>query len=214
MLLILVSVTLWFCSVRAFLTENSGFHCMTRHSMRLNRAVHGEPQKTLPPFEFHFVDTKGHDTSYYEPGKIYTIRLIGFVHFRGFLLQARLTNENGFLLGSLKGGRFIESKNWETFGVRMQKCDRRSLSWQDSVTHSNDSRKFIVQVEWTADREIGAVQFLLTIAEEDEIYWERWRPQTGFIMPTSWRGKHINIIQEVFNDEKAAFLQLAGSSFT
>lgn len=49
----------------------------------------------------------------------------------------------------------------------------------------------------------------LTIAEEDEIYWERWRPQSGFIMPASWRGKHINIINEVFTDEKAA-VQLAG----
>lgn len=82
------------------------------------------------------------------------------MHFRGLLLQGRLTNENGFLLGLLKGGRFIESKNWETFGIRMQDCDRHGPSWLDSVTHSDDSRKFIVQVEWTTDKDVGAVQFM------------------------------------------------------
>lgn len=202
-LLLIIATRPW-RSVNAGLTEFSGFHCMMRHSMRMNRLVHGEPQQTEPPFEFHFQDDQGHETQYYEPGKIYTIRLIGFVHFRGLLLQARLTNENGFLLGSLKGGRFIESKKWETFGIRMQDCDQTGLSWQDSVTHADDSRKFLVQLEWTSDKDIGAVQFMLTIAEEDEIYWERWRPQSGFIMPITWKGKHINIINEVFTDEKAA----------
>lgn len=87
------------------------------------------------------------------------VRLIGFVHFRGLLLQGRLASENGFLLGSLKGGRFIENENWETFGIRMQDCDPRGSSWQDSVTHIDDSQKFIVQLEWTTEKDIGAVQF-------------------------------------------------------
>lgn len=82
------------------------------------------------------------------------------MHFRGLLLQGRLANENGFLLGSLKGGRFIENENWRTFGIRMQDCDSRGSSWEDSVTHTDDSQKFIVQLEWTTDRDIGAVQFM------------------------------------------------------
>ncbi|KAL3993566.1 EGF-like domain family protein [Acanthocheilonema viteae] len=193
MLFILVTTGLW-TSLQAALTEFSGFHCMMRHSMRMNRAVHGKPQEISPPFQFLFMDAKGYETRYYEPGKIYTIRLVGFVHFRGLLLQGRLANEDGFLLGSLKGGRFIENENWETFGIRMQDCSPRGSSLQDSVTHSDDSEKFIVQLEWTTDKDIGAVQFMLTIAEEDEIYWERWRPESGFIIPISWKGKDLNVI--------------------
>uniref|UniRef100_A0A915AJI5 Reelin domain-containing protein n=1 Tax=Parascaris univalens TaxID=6257 RepID=A0A915AJI5_PARUN len=182
---------------------------MMRHSMRMNRRVHGPPQKSAPPFEFHFLDSDGRKTSYYEPGKIYTVRLVGFVHYRGLLLQSRLTNENGFLLGSLKGGRFIETPAWSNYGIRLQECDLRALT-ADSVTHSDDSRKFITQLEWTSDKDVGAIQFMLTIAEEDEIYWERWRPRSGFIQPFSFRGKKITIINEVFTDEQAA-MRLAAS---
>uniref|UniRef100_A0AAF5Q4I9 EGF-like domain-containing protein n=3 Tax=Wuchereria bancrofti TaxID=6293 RepID=A0AAF5Q4I9_WUCBA len=195
LLFILVTTGLW-TSLQAALTEFSGFHCMMRHSMRMNRIVHGKPQETSPPFEFHFMDAKGYETRYYEPGKIYTIRLIGFAHFRGLLLQGRLANENGFLLGSLKGGRFIENESWETFGIRIQDCDPNGSGLQDSVTHSDDSQKFIVQLEWTTDKDIGAVQFMLTIAEEDEIYWERWQPESGFIVPITWKRKQINLIDD------------------
>uniref|UniRef100_A0A1I7W3I0 EGF-like domain-containing protein n=1 Tax=Loa loa TaxID=7209 RepID=A0A1I7W3I0_LOALO len=204
MLFILVITGLW-TSIQAALTEFSGFHCMMRHSMRMNRIVHGKPQETMPPFEFRFLDAKGYETRYYEPGKIYTIRLIGFVHFRGLLLQGRLANENGFLIGSLKGGRFIENENWQTFGIRIQDCDPHGPSWQDSITHTDDSQKFIVQLEWTTDKDIGAVQFMLTIAEEDEIYWERWRPENGFIIPITWKEKHLNHI----NDERGVAVKLS-----
>ncbi|VDN01371.1 unnamed protein product [Thelazia callipaeda] len=207
MLFFLITIGLWKYH-EAALTEFSGFHCMMRHSMRMNREIHGKPQRTPPPFEFRFLDSKGHDTQYYEPGKTYTIRLIGFIHFRGILLQGRLTNENGFLLGSLKAGRFIESKTWETFGIRMQNCHLHGTGWDDSVTHSDDSKKFIAQLDWIADNDIGPVQFMLTIAEEDEIYWERWRPESGFIMPITWKDKHLNVIKEVFTDEKTAIERL------
>ncbi|VDK69678.1 unnamed protein product [Litomosoides sigmodontis] len=154
MLFVLITTALW-SSLQAALTEFSGFHCMMRHSMRMNRAIHGKPQETSPPFEFRFMDAKGYETRYYEPGKVYTIRLIGFVHFRGLLLQGRLASENGFLLGSLKGGRFIKNENWETFGIRMQDCDPSGSSWQDSVTHIDDSQKFIVQLQWTTEKDIA-----------------------------------------------------------
>lgn len=36
----------------------------------------------------------------------------------------------------------------------------------------------------------------LTIAEEDGIYWERWRPESGFIIPITWKEKHLNLITE------------------
>lgn len=88
-----------------------------------------------------------------------SVRLVGFVHYRGLLLQSRLTNENGFLLGSLKGGRFIETPAWSNYGIRLQECDLRALT-ADSVTHSDDSRKFITQLEWTSDKDVGAIQFM------------------------------------------------------
>uniref|UniRef100_A0A158Q5I4 EGF-like domain-containing protein n=1 Tax=Dracunculus medinensis TaxID=318479 RepID=A0A158Q5I4_DRAME len=141
------------------LAELSGFHCMMRHSMRMNRRIHGPPQITAPPFQFQVLDDKGREVRFYEPGKVYTIRLVGFVHLRGLLLQSRLTNENGFLLGSLKGGRFIENRNWVNYGVRLQECDMKT-STADSVTHSDDSRKFLIQVQWTTEKDIGAVQFI------------------------------------------------------
>ncbi|VDD93945.1 unnamed protein product [Enterobius vermicularis] len=196
--------------VTASLTENGGFSCMMKHSMRMNRAIHGRPQKTVPPFEFFFLDEDGRETRYYEPGKTYTVRLIGFIHYRGLLLQSRLTSDSGYLLGSLKGGRFLETSDWSTYSVRLQVCDRK-VPDSDSVTHSDDSRKFITQVHWTSSKDVGAIQFMLTIAVEDEIYWERWRPRAGFILPISLRDKTITIPNEVFIDEKQAFKN-AGSN--
>lgn len=48
--------------------------------------------------------------------------------------------------------------------------------------------------------------FRLTIAVEDNLYWERWRPRSGFIMPISWKGKRIDIIDGLFESDKAAKL--------
>uniref|UniRef100_A0A0N5B1H7 Reelin domain-containing protein n=1 Tax=Syphacia muris TaxID=451379 RepID=A0A0N5B1H7_9BILA len=211
--LLLIVLFSSFGCVISLLTENAGFSCMTKHSMRLNRAIHGRPQTTSPPFEFYFLDENGKETHYYEPGKSYTgrvylylfsIRLIGFIHYRGLIIQSRLASESGYLIGLLKGGRFLETSDWKTYGVRLQVCDKKTLD-ADSVTHADDSRKFVTQVSWTADRDVGAVQFMITIAVEDEIYWERWRPRSGFILPISLREKPINIANEVFIDEKQAF---------
>ncbi|KAK5982506.1 hypothetical protein GCK32_014415, partial [Trichostrongylus colubriformis] len=55
------------------------------------------------------------------------------------------------------------------------------------------------RVLWTTDRDIGAVQFLLTVAAEDELYWERWRPRTGFIRP-KW-ARDIPIVDSLFKIE-------------
>ncbi|VDM18463.1 unnamed protein product, partial [Wuchereria bancrofti] len=49
----------------------------------------------------------------------------------------------------------------------------------------------------------------LTIAEEDEIYWERWQPESGFIVPITWKRKQINLI----DDKKVAVKLSAFSPF-
>ncbi|KAK0395809.1 hypothetical protein QR680_001440 [Steinernema hermaphroditum] len=181
----------------------SGFHCMMRHSMRLNRKIHGNPKEGPPPFDLRLFDQNGRETTFYEPGQTYTIRIVGFVHYRGLLLQARLCDDSGFLIGSLKGGHFVEDSNWENYGIRLQQCDPH-MQTNDSVTHSDDSRKFLTQLHWTTTEDIGNVQFMLTVCEENEVCWERWRPRTGLLQPHSRKLSPQPIIEQVFTDEKAA----------
>lgn len=49
--------------------------------------------------------------------------------------------------------------------------------------------------------------FRLTIASEDDVYWERWRPISGFLQPISQKDKPSKVVKEVFADEKGAFEQ-------
>ncbi|XGW07515.1 hypothetical protein V3C99_010576 [Haemonchus contortus] len=177
--------------------EMTGFHCKNANSMRLDRSLHGAPHMTIPPFEFSISDEEGNAVEYYEPGEIYRVRLVGYIHFRGFMLQSRLCSPEGYLIGSLRGGRFIVGDGEEVFGVRYQYCDDSMAN--DSVTHSDNRKKFLVELLWTTDRDIGAVQFLLTVAAEDELYWERWRPRAGFIRP-KW-AKDITIVDSLFKIE-------------
>ncbi|TMS35513.1 hypothetical protein L596_002904 [Steinernema carpocapsae] len=195
--------------VSSSLVEMSGFHCMMRHSMRLNRRIHGNPKEGTPPFDLRVFDELGRETTFYEAGKTYTIRLVGFKHYRGLLLQARLCDDNGFLIGSLKGGRFIEGSNWENYGIRLQQCDPH-MQTNDSVTHADDSRKFLTQLHWTTSEDIGNVQFMVTICEENEVCWERWRPRSGLLQPHSRKfSSRSPIIDQVFTDEKVA-MKIAG----
>uniref|UniRef100_A0A7E4UYZ3 Reelin domain-containing protein n=1 Tax=Panagrellus redivivus TaxID=6233 RepID=A0A7E4UYZ3_PANRE len=191
------------------LIENSGFHCKSKYSMRLDRRLHGAPRDGPPPFELQVLDEEGRQTEYYEPGKIYTVRLIGYTYYRGLLMQARLCDDHGFVIGALRGGRFLETPDWLHYGIRIQECDLRYPT-EDSVTHADDSRKFVTQVQWTTNRNIGNVQFMLTIAAENDIYWERYRPRGGFLQPMANRGKPSQILRQVFFNEKYALKFLAG----
>ncbi|ETN74635.1 hypothetical protein NECAME_03948 [Necator americanus] len=126
---------------KAALTEMSGFHCKQLSSMRLDRQLHGKPHITTPPFEFSVVDDKGTPIEYYTPGEIYKVRLVGYIHFRGFMLQTRLCTPEGY-----------------TIGVRYQNCDDSQSN--DALTHSDGNKKFLVEVQWVAERDVGAVQFM------------------------------------------------------
>ncbi|KAK6058087.1 hypothetical protein COOONC_04349 [Cooperia oncophora] len=113
------------------------------------------------------------------------------------MLQSRLCTPDGFIIGSLRGGRFIVGDGEEVFGIRYQYCDD-SMS-NDSITHSDNRKKFLIEVLWTTDRDVGAVQFLLTVAAEDELYWERWRPRAGLIRPR-W-AKDVPVVESLFKIE-------------
>uniref|UniRef100_A0A1I7XUU4 EGF-like domain-containing protein n=1 Tax=Heterorhabditis bacteriophora TaxID=37862 RepID=A0A1I7XUU4_HETBA len=179
------------------ITEMSGFHCMNANSMRLDRIFHGLPQKTNPPFEFSILDKDGRAAEYYELGQIFKVRLVGYVHFRGLMLQSRLCDPQGYLIGALRGGEFIINDQNE-FGIGFQYCDS-SLS-NDSITHTNDDKKFLIEAEWKTDIDVGAVQFMLTVAVENTLYWERWRPRHGFIRPKYLEG--VDVIDKLFSNEE------------
>ncbi|KAJ1363283.1 hypothetical protein KIN20_023120 [Parelaphostrongylus tenuis] len=181
--IVAIVVCAWFDEIKCNLLEATGFHCKQHNSMRLDRTLHGMPHKSTPPFEFYVMDDEGNESDTYEPGKIYRLRLVGYIHFRGFMIQARLATPNGYLIGALRGGRFILNERTDLFDVQHHSCDRSQSN--NSLTHANNTKKFLVEVEWTTDRDIGSVQFMLTIAVENGLYWERWRPRNGFLRPKS-----------------------------
>ncbi|KHJ83882.1 reeler domain protein [Oesophagostomum dentatum] len=196
-MLLLVLFSLLSQQTAANLTELSGFHCKHWNSMRLDRQLHGKPHETSPPFEFSLMDESGNAVEQYTPGETYKVRLVGYIHFRGFMIQSRLCTPEGYLIGSLRGGRFIIGNNGDIFGIRYQKCDESNSN--DALTHSESSKKFLLEVQWTAERDVGAVQFMLTVATEDELYWERWRPRNGFIRPAT--GKEQRVVESLFEIE-------------
>lgn len=85
--------------------------------------------------------------------------MVGYVHYRGLLIQPRLCDEHGFTIGSLRGGRFLEDKNWGLYGLRFQRCSHWNMD-DDSVTHADDDKKFLSVIKWTTDRDVGNVQFM------------------------------------------------------
>ncbi|CAB3404417.1 unnamed protein product [Caenorhabditis bovis] len=182
------------------LYENSGFHCFSRDSMRLPRYLHGNPQTTDPPFELSVLDQKGHRVSYYEPGKLYTVKLEAYVHFRGLMLQPRLCTPNGNIIGSLRGGKFLKDDRYETNGIDFHQCGR--LITNDSITHVNDEKKFLAETKWTTPRDIGNVQFVVTIAAENELYWEKWRPKGGFLRSSALLNEKQDPMLFVYNLHK------------
>ncbi|CAJ0959714.1 unnamed protein product, partial [Mesorhabditis belari] len=142
--------------------------------MRLSRTLHGLPKKTKSPFTLNVIDKNGSPVEYYEVGEKYLVRVTGFVHWRGLIFQPRLAHSTGNLIGSLRGGHFEPTRDWDEF------------------------------VFWVADRDVGPVQFMLTLASENDMYWERWRPRNGFILPIQERENVKKEIDErLFNDQNA-----------
>uniref|UniRef100_A0A0N4Z7S8 Reelin domain-containing protein n=1 Tax=Parastrongyloides trichosuri TaxID=131310 RepID=A0A0N4Z7S8_PARTI len=171
------------------LLESKGYGCEMRQSMRLNKRLHGFPQKDQPPFIFQFINANGKHVKTYESNRNYTVRVVGFTRFKGFVIQARATDKEGSMIGSLTEGMFIEDHLWNKLGIQYQSCSK-SYPTMDSVTHSNEKQKYIVEVKWRTERDVGPIQFLITIATNDKIYWERWVPISGLINPKQYPSNH------------------------
>ncbi|CAP35870.2 Protein CBG18408 [Caenorhabditis briggsae] len=189
------------------LYETSGFHCYSRDSMRLPRHLHGRPQTTDPPFDLSVFDSSGKRVESYEVGKVYTghlsffsVKLEAYVHFRGLLLQPRLCTPNGAIIGTLRGGKFIEDEQFETHGLMFHQCGR--LVTNDSLTHTSDDKKFLTEAKWHAQHDVGNVQFVATIATENVLYWEKWRPKHAFLKGPYQKWSHQNPNIFVYNLEK------------
>ncbi|PIC43590.1 hypothetical protein B9Z55_004268 [Caenorhabditis nigoni] len=182
------------------LYETSGFHCYSRDSMRLPRHLHGRPQTTDPPFDLSVFDSSGKRVESYEVGKVYTVKLEAYVHFRGLLLQPRLCTPNGAIIGTLRGGKFIEDEQFETHGLIFHQCGR--LVTNDSLTHTSDDKKFLAEAKWHAQHDVGNVQFVATIATENVLYWEKWRPKHAFLKGPYQKWSHQNPNIFVYNLEK------------
>ncbi|CAJ0576414.1 unnamed protein product, partial [Mesorhabditis spiculigera] len=195
---LLVSIAQIVYGVDDVLREMHGFPCRFGSTMRLSRALHGLPQRTKPPFEFKFLDKNSRPAHYYRPGEKYLVRVNSFVHLRGLLLQPRLAHPTGYTIGSLKGGHFEPTRDWKEFGLRFQNC---SFNRGDSVTHANSEKKFLFEVYWVPDYDVGDVQFMLTLATENDLFWERWRPRSGFISPISKSHERSQVNERLFVEE-------------
>ncbi|CAI4224287.1 unnamed protein product [Auanema sp. JU1783] len=150
-----------------------------QQSLRLDHRLHGKPRRGEPPIELTILDESGQVVNSYAPGEIYTVRLLGFEHFRGVLLQSRLSTNSGQIIGSLRGGQFIKTGQWSLYGVDYQNCNKYNSN--NSITHINDDKKYEMDLLWTAHRNLGSIQFILTISKENNEYWERWAPPSAFL---------------------------------
>lgn len=77
--------------------------------------------------------------------------------FRGFLIQARLSTRQGFIIGHLRSGEFIPDSNWDEQGVQIQKCPP---IFNDSLTSKDEEKKFEIQAKWKPHGNDGPIQFV------------------------------------------------------
>ncbi|KRY11508.1 Protocadherin Fat 1 [Trichinella patagoniensis] len=158
----------------------NGAPCSTQHTMRPSKISHGLPQQSTPPYRFAVIDPDGNAINKYGD-KIYTIRLSGTVHFRGFIIQARLATKHGSVIGHLRAGEFLENTDkWLAYGIQFQNC---SSHRNNSITHINDRPKYIIEANWRTKRNEGPIQFVITVIKEKSEYWAFWQPKSGLLLP-------------------------------
>uniref|UniRef100_A0A5S6QRG0 EGF-like domain-containing protein n=1 Tax=Trichuris muris TaxID=70415 RepID=A0A5S6QRG0_TRIMR len=159
----------------------NGAPCEIQHSMRPSLAEHGPPQQSAPPYLFTVLDADWNPVKEYSD-KSYTIRLSGTTYFRGFLIQARLATTQGTVIGHLRAGEFVEDGSWSYYGIRFQRCITQR---NNSITHTDNRMKFVIEATWKIEYGVGPIQFVITVLKEHDVYWAFWLPKTGLIFPSA-----------------------------
>lgn len=78
-------------------------------------------------------------------------------YFRGFLIQARLATKHGHIVGGYRAGEFLLDDTSKQQGVKFLDCPS---VLNDSITHSNDDKKTVIEAKWIDKRREGPIQFL------------------------------------------------------
>ncbi len=85
------------------------------------------------------------------------VELSGHIKFRAFLIQPRLATREGFIIGHLRGGKFVPVEEaWKTYGIKVQACNP---VLNNSITNSDFEEKFVIKATWMTERYVGPVQF-------------------------------------------------------
>lgn len=127
----------------------------------------------------------------------------------------RLATKDRFIIGHLRAGEFYPDPSWDAQGVKIHKC---TPSFNNSITNTDFTKKFAIEVQWRVFRNLGAVQLLYvtlflflifkilwtkekhifhivltrfsaTIMQEQAVYWAKWSPLNGFLLPETSMGR-------------------------
>lgn len=91
-------------------------------------------------------------------------------YFRGFLIQARLATKHGHIVGGYRAGEFMLEDGSESKGVKYFAC---ASALKDSITHSNDDKKTVIEAKWIEKKNEGPIQFLyvhLRLSDKNDFY--------------------------------------------
>lgn len=186
LVLSIISITLFY-SINFLECYPYGAPCSAFDSMKPSGVFHGvsrNPFTEPPPYEFTVFDSEEKPVKYYKLNSTYTgkFRIFPFItfsrrnmmmlqqllclvrlkslltKFRGFMVQARLAADNNNNLVSKRIGRFVPDISWSNKGIQLQDCeDTRKY---DSVTHSNNEPKRLIELTWQPASQDGPIQFL------------------------------------------------------
>ena len=65
--------------------------------------------------------------------------------------------------------------------------------YNNSLTNTNFEKKWLVEVPWQVDANVGPVQFVVTVVQEPHAFWSHWQPATGLLTPAAGTGLAPNL---------------------
>ncbi|XP_040896634.1 uncharacterized protein LOC121183561 isoform X2 [Toxotes jaculatrix] len=158
-----MNMWMWILIGLDFITKVHGYpnspfpdSCVTMspiHKSRTGQLI--PPQTKIPPYEVSYAEGR--------EGEPIIVSLRGSTSFRGFMLEARQTDAANDM-GPV--GKFILLPS---YGARLMACSRLEGS---AVSHINEARKTLIQVNWTAQGEELNITFRATFVQSYSTFWE------------------------------------------